>query len=175
MPKRRRRQAARPGRAHRAGLRAGVPPAARRAQRGARNRGLLGLGIAALIAVSLALPATGLVLLKMLPFDNKSEFQVIVDMPAGTPVEQTAAVLHELGPAPGRRARGHRLPGLCRHRRADQLQRPGAPVLPAQPAARSATCRSTWSTSTSASAQSHAIATRCARRCSRSGSASAPT
>jgi len=66
-------------------------------QRGGRNRGLLGLGIAALIAVSLALPATGLVLLKMLPFDNKSEFQVIVDMPAGTPVEQTAAVLRELG------------------------------------------------------------------------------
>jgi len=66
-------------------------------QRGARNRRLLGLGIAALIAVSLALPATGLVLLKMLPFDNKSEFQVIVDMPAGTPVEQTAAALHELG------------------------------------------------------------------------------
>ncbi|HEY4956988.1 MAG TPA: efflux RND transporter permease subunit [Caldimonas sp.] len=66
-------------------------------QRGARNRGLLGLGIAALIAVSLALPAGGLVLLKMLPFDNKSEFQVIVDMPAGTPVEQTAAALHALG------------------------------------------------------------------------------
>ena len=64
---------------------------------GKRNRRLLGLGIAALIALSLALPATGLVLLKMLPFDNKSEFQVIVDMPAGTPVEQTAAVLHELG------------------------------------------------------------------------------
>jgi multidrug efflux pump subunit AcrB len=66
-------------------------------RRGTRNRGLLGLGIALLIAVSLALPATGLVLLKMLPFDNKSEFQVIVDMPAGTPVEQTAALLHELG------------------------------------------------------------------------------
>ncbi|MGD9944098.1 MAG: efflux RND transporter permease subunit [Burkholderiaceae bacterium] len=66
-------------------------------RRGTRNRGLLGLGVALLIAVSLALPATGLVLLKMLPFDNKSEFQVIVDMPAGTPVEQTAAVLRELG------------------------------------------------------------------------------
>ena len=66
-------------------------------ERGGRNRGLLGLGIAVLIAISLALPATGLVLLKMLPFDNKSEFQVIVDMPAGTPVEQTAAVLQELG------------------------------------------------------------------------------
>ena len=66
-------------------------------RRGKRNRGLLGLGIAGLIVLSLVLPATGLVLLKMLPFDNKSEFQVVVDMPAGTPVEQTAAVLHELG------------------------------------------------------------------------------
>ncbi|WP_448251238.1 efflux RND transporter permease subunit [Ottowia oryzae] len=66
-------------------------------RRCSRNRSLLGLGVALLIAASLALPATGLVLLKMLPFDNKSEFQVIVDMPAGTPVEQTAAVLHELG------------------------------------------------------------------------------
>ena len=66
-------------------------------RRGTRNRRFLGLGIGLLIAVSLALPASGLVLLKMLPFDNKSEFQVIVDMPAGTPVEQTAAVLQELG------------------------------------------------------------------------------
>ena len=64
---------------------------------GRRNRRLLALGVGALIALSVALPATGLVLLKMLPFDNKSEFQVVVDMPAGTPVEQTAAVLHELG------------------------------------------------------------------------------
>ncbi|HJV85255.1 MAG TPA: efflux RND transporter permease subunit [Noviherbaspirillum sp.] len=65
--------------------------------RGKRNRRLLGLGVAGLIALSMALPVAGLVLLKMLPFDNKSEFQVVVDMPAGTPVEQTAAVLHELG------------------------------------------------------------------------------
>jgi multidrug efflux pump subunit AcrB len=67
------------------------------ARRGAKNRRWLGLGVALAIAVSLALPAAGFVLLKMLPFDNKSEFQVIVDMPAGTPVERTAAVLHELG------------------------------------------------------------------------------
>ncbi|MGM9488286.1 efflux RND transporter permease subunit [Ideonella sp. YS5] len=66
-------------------------------RRGARNRALLGGGVAALIALSLALPVFGLVVLKMLPFDNKSEFQVVVDMPAGTPVEQTAAVLRELG------------------------------------------------------------------------------
>jgi multidrug efflux pump subunit AcrB len=37
-----------------------------------------------------------LVELKMLPFDNKSEFQVIVDMPEGTPVEKTAAVTKEI-------------------------------------------------------------------------------
>ena len=66
-------------------------------KRGGRNRTLLGVGVALLIAISVALPATGLVLLKMLPFDNKSEFQVVVDMPAGTPVERTAAVMHELG------------------------------------------------------------------------------
>ncbi|MAK92161.1 MAG: multidrug transporter AcrB, partial [Oleibacter sp.] len=33
---------------------------------------------------------------KMLPFDNKSEFQVMVDMPEGTPVEQTLRVMEEL-------------------------------------------------------------------------------
>jgi multidrug efflux pump subunit AcrB len=64
---------------------------------GSKNRKKLGLGIAASIILSLALPATGLVLLKMLPFDNKSEFQIIVDMPSGTPVEKTAAVLHDIG------------------------------------------------------------------------------
>ncbi len=64
---------------------------------GGRNRKLLGLGIAGLIALSVLLPVVGLVQLKMLPFDNKSEFQVVVDMPAGTPVEDTAAVLRELG------------------------------------------------------------------------------
>ncbi len=65
--------------------------------RGGRNRKLLGLGIAGLVALSVLLPVAGLVQLKMLPFDNKSEFQVVVDMPAGTPLEDTAAVLRELG------------------------------------------------------------------------------
>ncbi|HEX6294990.1 MAG TPA: efflux RND transporter permease subunit [Burkholderiales bacterium] len=63
----------------------------------ARSRRRLGYAVAALIAISLALPALQLVVLKMLPFDNKSELQVVVDMPAGTPLETTAAVLHELG------------------------------------------------------------------------------
>jgi multidrug efflux pump subunit AcrB len=34
---------------------------------------------------------------KMLPFDNKSEFQVIIDMPDGTPLEQTTGVAQTLG------------------------------------------------------------------------------
>ena len=54
-------------------------------------------GVLAAILASVSLAGVKLVVLKMLPFDNKSEFQVVVDMPAGTPVEITAAVLHELG------------------------------------------------------------------------------
>ncbi|MBN2339711.1 MAG: efflux RND transporter permease subunit [Acidobacteria bacterium] len=37
-----------------------------------------------------------LVIVKMLPFDNKSEFQVIVDMPEGTSLERTAAATRAL-------------------------------------------------------------------------------
>ncbi|MCH1923469.1 efflux RND transporter permease subunit [Shewanella sp. C32] len=56
----------------------------------------LAAGVALLIAMAVALPIGQLVVLKMLPFDNKSEFQVIVDMPEGTPVEQTEKVLKQL-------------------------------------------------------------------------------
>jgi multidrug efflux pump subunit AcrB len=63
----------------------------------ARNRRRLAAGIGLAIVASLGLAGVKLVVLKMLPFDNKSEFQVIVDMPAGTPVEVTAAVLRDLG------------------------------------------------------------------------------
>src|SRR5690606_32344053 len=37
-----------------------------------------------------------LVMVKMLPFDNKSEFQIIIDMPEGTPLERTAAVTRDI-------------------------------------------------------------------------------
>ncbi len=63
----------------------------------ARKRWLLLAGILAALALSVLLPVTGLVVLKMLPFDNKSEFQVLVEMPAGTPLEDTAATLADLG------------------------------------------------------------------------------
>jgi multidrug efflux pump subunit AcrB len=39
------------------------------------------------------------VVMKMLPFDNKSEFQVVVDMPEGTALEETGRVLDELAAA----------------------------------------------------------------------------
>ncbi len=65
--------------------------------RSARNRLLLWLGIGGLIVLSLALPVAQLVVMKMLPFDNKSEFQVVVDMPADASLERTAAVLREMG------------------------------------------------------------------------------
>jgi multidrug efflux pump subunit AcrB len=48
------------------------------------------------IAVAVLLVVVQLVVLKMLPFDNKSEFQVVVNMPEGTPVERTARVLGAL-------------------------------------------------------------------------------
>ncbi len=54
-------------------------------------------GILLLILLAVGLALVKLVVMKMLPFDNKSEFQVVVDMPEGTPVEHTARVLRELG------------------------------------------------------------------------------
>ena len=59
------------------------------------RRGFL-VGVVALLLASLALVAVGWVRVKMLPFDNKSELQVIVDMPEGTTLEQTTRVTREL-------------------------------------------------------------------------------
>jgi multidrug efflux pump subunit AcrB len=53
-------------------------------------------GVSFLLLASMALVPLRLVTVKMLPFDNKSEFQVIVDMPEGTPLEQTARVSADL-------------------------------------------------------------------------------
>jgi multidrug efflux pump subunit AcrB len=63
----------------------------------AHKRWLLLGGIVAALLLSVGLALVQWVVLKMLPFDNKSEFQVVVDMPAGTPLEDTAAALHALG------------------------------------------------------------------------------
>ncbi len=64
---------------------------------GQRNRWFLLLAIFLLIGVALLMVINKTVVLKMLPFDNKSELQVVLDMPEGSSLEQTTRVLHEIG------------------------------------------------------------------------------
>ena len=56
-------------------------------------------GVVVLLLGSVSLFYFEFVKVKMLPFDNKSEFQVIVDMPNGTPLEQTARAANALARA----------------------------------------------------------------------------
>jgi multidrug efflux pump subunit AcrB len=53
--------------------------------------------VVVLLLASFSLFAFKIVRVKMLPFDNKSEFQIIIDMPAGSTLEETAAVTREIG------------------------------------------------------------------------------
>mgnify|MGYP006277391135 FL=1 len=62
--------------------------------KGARTGFLV--GIVLLLLGSLAMVGIGWVKVKMLPFDNKSEFQIILNMPEGTSLERTAAVAREI-------------------------------------------------------------------------------
>ncbi len=55
--------------------------------------------VAALLSAAAALVPLGAVKVKMLPFDNKSEFQVVLNMPEGTTLEETARVARELAAA----------------------------------------------------------------------------
>ena len=61
------------------------------------RRRLLSLSVMALMLLSLTLPLYQFVILKMLPFDNKSELQVVVDMPESTPTENTQRLLLAMG------------------------------------------------------------------------------
>lgn len=62
----------------------------------ARWRLLFFLVIVVLLLASCALVVFGGVKVKMLPFDNKSEFQIILNMPEGSPLEQTTRVATEM-------------------------------------------------------------------------------
>ncbi|MEQ8928034.1 MAG: efflux RND transporter permease subunit [Fulvivirga sp.] len=57
---------------------------------------MLGITVILLLG-SVATFFTKTVAVKMLPFDNKNEFQVVIDMPEGTTLERTAAVASEIG------------------------------------------------------------------------------
>src|SRR5688572_3628521 len=56
-------------------------------------------GVAVLLLAAVVFVPLGLVTVKMLPFDNKNEFQVMVDMPEGTALETTARVASALAAA----------------------------------------------------------------------------
>ena len=122
-----------------------------------RRRGVL-------LLASLALVYIQFVKVKMLPFDNKSEFQVIVDMPEGTTLEETARVTSALAAATfGRSPRWSNFQTYAGTASPYQLQWPGAPLLSAPrrrtsadiqvnllPQGRAQRCRATRSPSASA-------------------------
>src|SRR5438309_5259062 len=63
----------------------------------ARRRWMFLAGVVVLLMAAVAFVPLKWVRVKMLPFDNKSEFQVMIDMPDGTPLEQTTRVAQTLG------------------------------------------------------------------------------
>ncbi|WP_395048531.1 efflux RND transporter permease subunit [Flavobacterium sp.] len=60
------------------------------------KRRILLLVTVVLLIGSVTMFFTKSVVVKMLPFDNKNEFQVVIDMPEGTTLERTAAVTKEI-------------------------------------------------------------------------------
>ena len=78
-------------------------------------------GVAVLLLAAIVLVPLGLVTVKMLPFDNKSELQVMVRMPDDTPLEATARVADALADEALRR------PGGDERRRATRARRRRTP------------------------------------------------
>ncbi|MBT4610558.1 MAG: efflux RND transporter permease subunit [Gemmatimonadetes bacterium] len=62
-----------------------------------RRRAVFLTVMVGLLLMAMALVGLNFVVVKMLPFDNKSEFQIIVNTPEGTTLETTAGVARELG------------------------------------------------------------------------------
>ncbi|MBV1878216.1 MAG: efflux RND transporter permease subunit [Pseudomonadales bacterium] len=62
-----------------------------------RNAWRVLMVIGLLFVASSLLPLLQIVPMKLLPFDNKNEFQIVVDMPEGTSLERTQAVVQRLG------------------------------------------------------------------------------
>jgi multidrug efflux pump subunit AcrB len=56
-------------------------------------------GVTGLLLVAMALVGIGWVKVKMLPFDNKSEFQIILNMPEGSSLERTTEAVREIAAA----------------------------------------------------------------------------
>ena len=69
------------------------------AKNAVRNQWQLFVGLIGIMVAVMMLPISGLVLLKMLPFDNKATMEITVDMPEGTSVESTVAGLQKMATA----------------------------------------------------------------------------
>jgi multidrug efflux pump subunit AcrB len=67
-----------------------------RGERASRRRRLLFIAMLLLVLLSAGLTVLRVVVLKMLPFDNKSEIQVVVDLPEGSTLETTNALLMDV-------------------------------------------------------------------------------
>ncbi|MDW7981045.1 MAG: efflux RND transporter permease subunit, partial [Verrucomicrobiales bacterium] len=65
----------------------------------ARLRAFSLAALAGLLVLAMATVAIGWVKVKMLPFDNKSEFQIILNMPEGSALEHTARAAREIAAA----------------------------------------------------------------------------
>jgi len=131
----------------------------------ARKRWLLLAGIVAALLLSVGLAVVQLVVLKMLPFDNKSEFQVVVEMPAGTPLEDTAAALQ----APTWQSSPRCV--ICKATPAPPARSPSTAWCASTtcaPTPNRATCRSAWSTRANAAKRATRSRNAIARRWRRS-------
>ena len=99
------------------------------------------------------------VTVKLLPFDNKSELEVMVDLPEGATVEDTGAGAVRAPRAMTEAIAGSHLhPGLCRHARAVQFQRPGAALLSAHSSRNWASWQVNLTDKSERGRESHAIA-----------------
>lgn len=61
-----------------------------------RTRNIFLASITGLLLVAMGLVAIGWVQVKMLPFDNKNEFQIVINMPEGSSLEQTSQAAREI-------------------------------------------------------------------------------
>ena len=95
----------------------------------AKRRWMFLGGVVVLLLAAVAFVPLKWVRVKMLPFDNKSEFQVIVDMPNGTPLEETARVTQLLAGETQKQPEDQ-CSDLCRNGVALQFQRAGPTLLP---------------------------------------------
>ncbi len=66
-----------------------------------RTRHLFLGAVVGLLLIAMGLVAVGWVQVKMLPFDNKNEFQVVINMPEGSSLEQTVQAAREIAAAVG--------------------------------------------------------------------------